>query len=152
MKQLQTIFLLTALISAPIFLKAQTDLSQLSFLEGTWKRDGKESYESWKMTSENEMRGTSYRVKEGQKRTVETLKISPQNQNIVYEATVMSQNGGKAIPFTLNPKVKDKLSFENLTHDFPNMIQYQLVNEEELLVNVLGNDGKGFSFKMKKIQ
>lgn len=60
-------------------------------------------------------------------------------------ATVPNQNNRNAIPFILNREITDKLSFENLVHDFPKKIQYQKLSPKEILVKVLGSENKGFS-------
>ena len=94
--------------------------------------------------------GESYQVRENEKYVSETLKITAVNNNIIYTATVKNQNNGEGILFTLM-KVKNKLySFENMKHDFPSKIQYEILSETELKVNVLGKDGKGFSYKLIK--
>lgn len=69
---------------------------------------------------------------------------------VIYEATVPDQNEGKAIPFTLNNDIKEYLSFENIEHDFPKKIQYKRINEDEIEVTVLGDEGKGFTYKQLK--
>lgn len=122
---------------------------QVDFLVGTWKIEGKETYESWKKVGDK-LKGESYKMKEGQKYVSETLEIKPKEEKIIYTATVLNQNEGKAIPFTLNMSINELYSFENLTHDFPNKIQYKILSDTELQLSVLGKDGKGFSYKMAR--
>ena len=121
----------------------------MNFLIGTWQIEGKQTFESWKL-SDNRLVGESYKLRDNQKYVSETLKIEVLDDKTVYTATVKNQNEGKGISFELIP-VKDQLfSFENSTHDFPNKIQYKVLSETELQVNVLGKDGKGFSYKLIK--
>lgn len=98
------------------------------------------------------MQGSDYELKAGKKVTTEHLAINIVGGSLVYTATVLNQNGGKPISFTLNNNVKCKLSFENLSHDFPNKIQYTKLNDTTLFVEVLGDGDKGFSYKMKKLR
>src|SRR5690606_13301115 len=116
---------------------------------GTWKMDGKNTYEHWTKDA-NVLVGESFKVKDDVKYVSETLRIEQVDNNIVYTATVMGQNEGKAIAFTLNLEVTDKLSFENTTHDFPKKIRYTKLTDGELFVEVLGDNDEGFSFKMQK--
>ena len=112
--------------------------------------EGKEQYENWELSNNKELIGYSYKLKDGQKLITETLSIKILESTIILEATVPDQNEGKTIPFTLNNEIKDYLSFENIDHDFPKKIQYKRINENEIEVTVLGDEGKGFSYKQLK--
>lgn len=124
---------------------------KLSFLKGTWKVEGRENYETWNM-EKTQLIGESYKMVEGKKIVSETLKIEQSQDQIIYTATVLNQNNGAGIPFTLNTNITDQLSFENPEHDFPNKIQYKKLSENEIFVSVLGKDGKGFSYKIIRQQ
>lgn len=146
-KTMKVAFLLMVLVAFQSC--AQKDTKKVDFLIGTWQIEGKLTFESWKLSG-NRLVGESYKLRDNQKYISETLKIEVLDDNIIYTATVKNQNAGKGIPFELAP-VKEKLySFENLTHDFPNKIQYKVLSKTELLVNVLGKEGKGFSYKLIK--
>jgi hypothetical protein len=129
---------------------AQKDLTDLNFLLGTWKVENKDTFETWKKISDKEFVGESYKKLNGEKRITETLSIKIVNDKVVYEATVPNQNNGETISFTLNSKIEDRVSFENLSHDFPKKIQYQKTTETKVLVNVFGEDDKGFSYTIIK--
>lgn len=126
--------------------KSQSIISELNNLQGTWKMENKSTYESWKKDDENNLKGMSYKLNEGQKKITETLSISENNGKIIYKATVPNQNQGQTIAFVLNTKNDDLFSFENLAHDFPKKIQYKVITKDKLLVNVLGEGNKGFSY------
>ena len=125
---------------------AQKDLSQLEFLIDTWQVEGKQNFESWKKENDTVFIGLGYKIKDSISTVTETLKLQVVKDNIVYTATVPNQNEGEAIPFTLNTSRHDLFSFENPDHDFPKKIQYQLTSEGKIMVNVLGENDKGFSF------
>ncbi|GAB3335471.1 hypothetical protein GCM10027429_17780 [Marivirga atlantica] len=129
--------------------QAQQSIAQVEFLVGTWKMGGKEMYEQWENT-EGILKGHSYKMVEGEKLTTETLTIKIQEGRIVYEALVPNQNNGQSIHFILNAEVKDQLSFENSNHDFPKKIQYKKIDDNKLLVNVLGKNDQGFSYYLYK--
>ena len=127
----------------------QKEINKVDFLIGTWQVEGKQTFESWKKVGEK-LEGESYKMQEGQKRVSETLEIKAEVGKVIYTATVFNQNQGKGVSFTLEPIKEQLYSFENPEHDFPNKIQYKILSKTELQVNVLGKDGKGFSYKMIK--
>ena len=126
------------------------DLSEVSFLEGTWKIENKDTYEKWEKNGDV-YEGHSFKMIGGQKRIMETLTIKVLNGKIKYYALVPNQNNGNAIPFTLNTEFKgDILSFENPAHDFPKKIQYKKISGTKIHVSVSGEDNKGFSYYILK--
>lgn len=129
--------------------QGQSKLDDLLFLKGTWKIENKSTFEEWNF-KDNQFTGTSYKMNNDTKVITETLLISITDGAIVYEANVPSQNGGKTIPFVLNTSISDKLSFENLNHDFPKKIQYQKITSTKILVQILGEGDKGFSYHIIK--
>jgi len=128
----------------------QQKLEKLEFLCGKWKVEGKATFETWEKDGNSALKGQSYKIKDGKTIVMETLSIAVSANQITYSATVANQNNGETIPFILNSNGKDQLSFENPKHDFPNKIQYKLLNKDEIFVQVLGKDGKGFSYKIIK--
>lgn len=147
MKTMKKVFLLVVLIAFQSC--EQKEIQKVDFLEGTWQVEGKQNFESWKLENDR-MIGEAYKTKDNQKHVSETLEIKTEDKKIIYTATVKNQNQGKGIPFTLNTEEKELFSFENSEHDFPNKIQYKVLSKTELQVNVLGKDGKGFSYRMIK--
>lgn len=119
-------------------------------LRGTWKIESENSYETWEKVSEKELKGSSYKMKDGKKITAEFLSVKIEEGKTVYTATVIGQNNDLPVDFVLNAKITNKLSFENPTHDFPKKIQYTIVDDKTLFVEVLGENDKGFSYKMVK--
>ncbi len=147
--KLTTIFASLCFLLLTTSCQGQSKLDDLLFLKGNWKIEGKSTFEEWSY-KENQFTGASYKMNDGNKIITETLQISIVDDTIVYEANVPSQNGGKTIPFVLNTSVSDMLSFENLNHDFPKKIQYKKITDAKILVHVLGEDDKGFSYHIIK--
>jgi hypothetical protein len=129
---------------------SKNDISELDFIIGTWKMEGKEQYEIWEKSKYNEINGYSYKLDDGKKTVTETLSIKKIGNQIIYEATVPTQNKGKTVQFTLNRDNKSCFSFENMEHDFPKKIQYTIISINEIEVSVLGNNSEGFSFTQVK--
>ena len=120
--------------------------SNLEFMLGTWKVEGKDVYEVWGRNEANDLVGYSYIMQDNQEKISETLCIKKIGDQIVYEATVPDQNEGKSVQFILNTKIDSLLSFENERHDFPKKIQYKRIRKNILEVSVLGENDTGFSF------
>jgi len=133
-----------------IFSFTQKETHALHFLQGTWKMETKENYETWEVVNNHELKGSSYAIRGGKKMTSEFLSITISPDKTVYTAVVPNQNEGKPVDFVLNTTVQNKFSFENLHHDFPKKIQYTKIDDKTLLVEVLGDNDQGFSYKMTK--
>lgn len=148
----KAIFFLTLICLTFIVTMAQcqSELQDVNFLIGTWKVENKASYESWETVKNQEMKGYSYKILDGEIVISENLSIKKLKNQTVYEATVLNQNDGKTIPFILNTNDNDWFSFENETHDFPKKIQYKILSKDTLQVQVLGKDDQGFSYKLIK--
>lgn len=146
---MKTLSTLSILIAFSSFI-AQDKLNGLGFLYGTWKMENKENYENWKAVNDSLLEGSAYKMKAGQKVTTEYFSIKARTGKIIYQAIVPDQNNGKAVDFELNENLKNKYSFENLSHDFPKKIQYTRLNDTTIFVEVLGANDKGFSYKMMK--
>lgn len=127
-----------------------SSMSQFEFFVGTWKTEGKEQFEMWKLNDNDELIGQVYKIEKNEKIVTETLLIKEINDRIIYEATVPNQNQGKTIQFILNAKDSSCFSFENMNHDFPNKIQYKKLNNREIEVRVSDKHDKGFSFSQIK--
>jgi uncharacterized protein YndB with AHSA1/START domain len=118
------------------------------FLEGTWKVANGNSYEHWDLVSEKSLRGFMFRMDMGMPVVSEYLEINQQGEDIIYRATVLDQNQGESIPFTLS--AKDSIfSFENPAHDFPTIIRYKPLTMDRISVFV-GTETEGFEFEMMK--
>ena len=118
---------------------------------GTWKVESTETYEQWTRASNGkDLVGLSYQFVDGQKKITEHLRIKQADGKVVYSATVPTQNDGQPILFVLNRVDERTYSFENLTHDFPKKIIYQLKDDARMFVQVSGDEGQGFSFFMSR--
>ena len=121
-----------------------------AFLEGTWKMENQEMYEHWELKDDGTMKGHSYRMNNGEKTVTENLEIRLADDKVIYTATVLNQNEGKGIDFTLSQADSLSYSFENPEHDFPKVIKYQKRSETEIYVQVSDGGEKGFAYVMKK--
>jgi K+/H+ antiporter YhaU regulatory subunit KhtT len=127
-----------------------SQIDDLQFLAGTWKVANKENYETWVLKEKGQLEGSSYKIRNNNKQVDEYLSIKNTGEKIIYTARVLNQNNAQPVEFTLNKMVKGRLSFENMAHDFPQKIQYTKLNDTTVFVAVLGDNGKGFSYKMTR--
>lgn len=133
------------------FACAQTSHAQElpHFLKGVWRMESKVIYERWDSLSPNSMRGFSYRLKLGHPQVKEYLTLNKTEAGAVYTATVLQQNDGRSVDFTLTQQDSSWI-FENPKHDFPKKIVYKRINNDEIEVEV--SDGKSRSFIYKMIR
>lgn len=116
------------------------------FLEGTWKVVDGNSYEHWDLVSQKSLRGFMFKIEMGLPVVSEYLEINQQGDDIIYTATVLDQNQGESIPFTLTLK-DSAYSFENKEHDFPRIIRYKPTTNDRISVFV-GTESDGFELEM----
>jgi hypothetical protein len=140
-------FLLFVLITAPVF--SQQSLPY--FLEGTWKIENREVYEVWAITENGQMNGYSFRIREGEEVITEYLELKDRGDYVIYTATVLNQNEGRGIDFTLSRPDSFTWPFENPDHDFPKVIQYQKRSNSEIYIEVSDGMERGFAYLMQRI-
>lgn len=122
-----------------------------SFLNGTWKQEGKNLYEHWDILQDGSLKGFSYQLStDGSMQISEYLNLFQKGKTLIYEATVINQNQGKAIEFEGSVD-KDVYSFVNVEHDFPSVISYQKIHQDSLAIRVSGGE-RQFSYRMIRVQ
>lgn len=118
------------------------------FLQGTWQQGDQEAFEHWDQVGDGVLKGISYSAADGRMVVSEYLEIARHGTDIVYSATVLGQNQGQPVQFTLSES-DSAYTFTNPAHDFPQRIVYRPVNEREVLVQVSGGQ-EGFSYTLHK--
>lgn len=143
MKILNSILILAAILFAVLPLNAQEDeeaipitVADLSWLEGTWKVEGARTYEEWVAGEIGVMEGVGYKMENEVKLITETLVISETTGELTYYATVANQNDGRTIPFVCAGYHNEDIVFVNRDHDFPNKIQYTLIDPDRILIRL----------------
>ena len=123
------------------------------FLVGTWKVQGKTTYETWELSKDKKrLVGQSYKLVDGKQKLLEKLSIEVVNHQLTYKAQVLNQNDGQVIAFKRNKQRKGQWSFENLEHDFPKRIAYRKLNPDKLSVRVESDASKGFDLILLKVK
>ncbi|MGE4289661.1 MAG: DUF6265 family protein [Salinivirgaceae bacterium] len=141
-----------AQITLLILLLVNTTFAQSAFpdfLQGTWKMENNDVYEHWDKINGQTLKGFSYKLNNGQMVVSEYLGIIQRKKELIYTATVLSQNQGKGIEFKLTQSDSTYV-FENPRHDFPQKIVYKKLSDTELLVQLSGDKQEALAFRMLK--
>ena len=69
---------------------SQSIISDLDFLEGTWKIENKDTYETWEKDSEISFIGSSYKLKNEERKVTETLAIILKERRIISPELIPS--------------------------------------------------------------
>jgi hypothetical protein len=117
-----------------------------TFLEGTWRVINGNSYEHWDRVDHHTLKGFMFKMESGLPKVTEYLEIKQEGEKIIYSATVLDQNNGESIPFTLNHS-DSVYSFENPEHDFPTIIRYTPLPDQKISVFV-GTMDDGFELEL----
>jgi hypothetical protein len=132
-------------------------IRKMEWLVGTWEQKTSKGsvYETWKKAERNELRGSSYMIKNEDTIVFETIRLVQNKGNLFYVPVVKDQNGGAPIRFE-GKKISDtQLVFENKMHDFPQVISYTKIGGDSLKAEISGlRNGKDErrSFPMRRIK
>jgi len=122
-------------------------VKSVEWLLGNWKSKNSEHLikESWKQISIKtyEGNGQTYSIKKNMIISSETLRIVEMSGEVFYFAKVASNT--LPVAFKLTNCTTQTVTFENLLHDFPKKISYQLNKDKSMTVNVTGEKESGFS-------
>jgi hypothetical protein len=124
----------------------------LKKLEGEWQEAPGIGYrEVWELRK-NGLSGAGYMHSGETYSQTETLAIELKDSILVYKATVPDQNEGRTIPFFLQNYSDKSLEFANESHDFPNLIAYELITKNQLIIRVesFSDSTRNFSFKLMR--
>ena len=118
------------------------NLSQLRWIEGTWKNKETEqlTMEVWKLSSPNRFEGHGYMI-EGKDTTFhENLTIECLNGDVLYIAQF---EGQVATMFQMTNSEGNYLVFENKEHIYPQTISYNLLNDSTMIAALEGKNEFG---------
>lgn len=116
-------------------------LEKMNWLIGSWEHLMPEGLltETWTQENDSTFVGKSYFIINN-KDTVhsESIRLTEQQDVLVYSATVKGQNNDEPVNFKLNSDTENAFSFENPKHDYPQKIVYKKVNETSLIATISG--------------
>ncbi len=115
-------------------------LSDFKWLAGRWEHAMADAtaFEEWTQADDGSLKGKGGYVKGTDTMTYEVLSIERSGDDILYIPTVMDQNDGKPVPFSLTMAANDSFVFENPAHDFPTKITYVRLTDNKLVATISG--------------
>lgn len=115
-------------------------LIKAEWLIGTWENKTPRGsiYETWDKIGISEYAGMSYILKESDTVIFESIRLLEKSEGIFYIPRVEDQNEGLPIRFSLKSMTNKQFTFENLNHDFPQIISYTLIEKDSLVAEVSG--------------
>lgn len=153
MKRITFLILICIIIVKISFSQKTYNLQNFKWLEGKWlqKETNAIIYEEWNFINDTLFTGKNYVLNNNDTVINENLKIIKNKDIICYIATVFNQNNGNSVVFNMIKSDINSLTFENSKHDFPQLISYKRLSDNEIVANIKGN-GKSFDFKMQKVK
>lgn len=150
----KVLFLLLTLFSRQ--LPAGGQLHKAQWLLGTWESRTSRGniYESWRQNGERSFEGRSFMINNGDTVIFESISLHEEKDGLFYSPAVKNQNGGLAVHFKLKTIADNELVFENLQHNFPQLITYTKIHSDSLVAVISGNkngQARKQVFPMKKI-
>jgi len=149
--------IITGIITLCAWTKKQNnDIKKAEWLIGTWenKSPRRTVYETWSKTSDIEFTGKSYILKEADTIVFENLRLVQEQNKLIYIPTVKNQNDGLPVRFTSKTITETELVFENLQHDFPQIISYTKIGADSLVAVISGTKNgqeRKQTFPMKRL-
>ncbi len=124
----------------------------LKIIEGKWQTiQGSDFIEVWEIKNDSLLAGTGLSMNGSDTSFQESLKIYRSGDWIYYAARVGSNED--YVPFRLKEKKKDYWMFINPEHDYPNIIEYTLLNDSTLQASTMNNRrNKELKFVMRKVE
>lgn len=115
-------------------------LREIEWLLGVWemKSEGASIFESWTKVNDNEFEGKSFKLLEQDTITFEKISLINKSSKLFYMPTVSGQNNDQAVMFTEKEVKENYFIFENLKHDFPQIISYTLISRDSLKAEISG--------------
>jgi|GEM_PF-1627689 len=116
-------------------------IAAVQWMVGTWKINTPQGtiVEIWQAKDDSTLQGRSVFVKTaGDSITQEKIEFAYRNGDWYYSPTVMSQNGGNAIPFKVIFIRGTEFISENPLHDFPQRIAYRRI-KQNMYASIEGN-------------
>lgn len=130
-----------------------TSLDTLTWMAGQWesRSAGSRISETWTRVSESTIEGLGEvrSVPDKQLKSRETLRLVSMSGQLYYIAKVA--HNALPVAFALTECGEHSVAFENPGHDFPTRIAYQLTDTGQMVVDVRGPDGKGFSIRFEAV-
>ncbi len=148
-KRMKIVRILLLMIALPQVGFTQTDFS---WLEGSWKLQGKNVYEVWEK-KDGVLKGKSFKISPTADTTVLEKITLRQRDGAWYYVPDVKENNGE-VDFRMTSINADGFVAENPAHDFPKLIRYTIVRKENsatINASIEGN-GKVIHYTFDKVR
>lgn len=122
--------------------------AEFAWLIGTWREEGKQSFEVWQKERDFLM-AESYQMKDGAKIVTEEIKFLKRGGDFYYVPDVAGPQG--PIEFKMTSFDKNSFTVENQQHDFPKKIRYEKVDGSHLRASI-SDANKTISYSFVKVK
>ncbi len=132
--------IVSVLIFSGVASSQSSKVREVEWLIGTWKNKTPKGniYETWRRTSDSELSGKSYFMKEKDTIVFETIRLVREPEGLFYIPIVKDQNNGISVRFAATTVSETQLVFENPQHDFPQIISYTRISPDSLTAEISG--------------
>ena len=103
--------------------------------------------ERWQKITDSTLRGISFKVKVLDTTILEEVDLLLRGDQILYIPVVANENNHQPVTFRLVAVKDARYVFENLQHDFPQRVIYELPKANSLYAWIEGNTPSGFKKK-----
>lgn len=117
---------------------------------GTWKIDETQEFEQWRKDNMG-FKSRMFSVNGKDTLVSEFVSVFLKDGKWNFQTFVKNQNSGSAVTFVQSNLSSSSVRFENQTHDFPKVIQYELVSSTILHAFIAGN-GDTIRFNFARIK
>ncbi|NHN24840.1 hypothetical protein FIA58_004040 [Flavobacterium jejuense] len=138
-------------------MKEPNDINKAKWLIGTWENKTPKGiiYETWNKSNDSQFSGKSYIIKEKDTIIFENIQLVQKQDGLFYIPIVKNQNSGLPVRFVSKIISETELVFENLQHDFPQIISYKKINSDSLVAEISGTKNgqkRRQTFPMKRVK
>jgi hypothetical protein len=132
--------IMTAFLTLISCNNAPEDLDDFKIFHGKWIMNAGDVFilETWEPFNDTLLDGRSYKIAGSDTILTETIRLVIRNKEILYIPTVIDQNNGQSVEFTLMSSKGKTYVFENPSHDFPSKIIYDFKSEKNLNARIEG--------------
>lgn len=152
MKALITLLLLFTsifLCCTSVAQQPQQLLEDVSWLLGTWENHTPRGilYERWELENPGKLSGRSFKIQDLDTIILETVDILIQDSILYYLPAVRDQNQGKPVVFMSSYVSPSKFVVNAPQHDYPQMISYTRLGEDQLVAEISGPIGDKYRYQ-----
>lgn len=123
-------------------IKTFDELKKANWLVGEWQfqTDSTAIRETWKRENDSTLSATSFYI-QNNKDTLhqETIELVEDKKVLIYTATIIGENNNEPVSYQKTIETETELIFENPSHNYPKVISYKKLSNNQFLATISGN-------------